>query len=69
VPDEMRAVRTEMLELADRNLARMAGTRSDTYGRHPDYSEIGRLVSTMKLVDQMSETRPVVAKAEELLTW
>lgn len=47
------AMRAEALELAERNLDRMAGRRSDTFARHPDYGEIGRFVSIADLLDAL----------------
>ncbi|MCW2922283.1 MAG: hypothetical protein JWL76_2157 [Thermoleophilia bacterium] len=68
------AVRAEALELADRNLDRMAGARTDTYGRHPDYAEIGRFASIATLLDQIGQLpaakqAPAPTAAAEALTW
>jgi hypothetical protein len=76
VPDELIATRGEMVELADRNLARMAGTRLDTYDHHPDYAEIGRIVATMNLVNRLDppasrieHAARAMTSATETLTW
>ena len=47
-------VRRSTLELLDANIDRMLGRRTDTYSRHPDYAEVGRIVSSAKLVDTLS---------------
>lgn len=54
------AIRAQALELADRNIERMAGTRIDTFGRHPDYAEVGRLVSIAELLE-VATRRPTPA--------
>jgi hypothetical protein len=58
-------VRAEALELAERNLARMDGTRRDTYARHPDYAEVGRFASIATLLHQMRELTAATATAAE----
>ncbi len=76
VADELAAARDEALTLADRNLARIRGERFDTYGRHPDYAEVGRIVATAKLLDQLAPRPAAVddaargaAVAGEQLGW
>jgi hypothetical protein len=65
-------LRTEALELADRNLARMAGERTDTYGRHPDYAEVGRFASIATLLHELrsaAEAAKPAAPVAETLAW
>jgi hypothetical protein len=65
------AIRMQALELADRNLDRMAGRRTDTFSRHPDYAEVGRIVSIAELLEAVTR-RPTAATptpAKEVLTW
>ncbi len=69
---EFEQVRTETLELLDRNIDRMTGMRSDTYGRHPDYAEVGRVVAQLQLLDAVDRQRAATAvarTASETLTW
>ncbi len=67
-------IRAQALELADRNLERMSGTRTDTFSRHPDYAEVGRIVSIAELLDAFAAPRPTTAAAasgaaKDVLTW
>jgi hypothetical protein len=69
----VRGLRDEALELADRNLARMAGERADTYGRHPDYAEVGRFASIANLLHELRSSAEAAAAdaapAGESLAW
>jgi hypothetical protein len=57
-------LRRQAIEIADRNIARMTGARRDTFGRHPDYAEIGRLVSITDLLEALAPSaRPAAANA------
>ena len=69
-------LRDQALEIADRNLARMRGERTDTFGRHPDYAEVGRFVSIADLLDALKPnastahaTSHTASTAAETLTW
>lgn len=72
-------IRSATLELLDRNIDRMLGRRSDTFSRHPDYAEVGRIVASAQLVDTLSGTRAaagpatnastIAGAADELLSW
>jgi hypothetical protein len=75
-------LKDEAIELADRNLARMSGERTDTYGRHPDYAEVGRVASIATLLHEMRKLAAAKAAAAaearatgagagagEVLTW
>jgi hypothetical protein len=64
--DATRALRDQAVELADQNLARMRGERRDTYSRHPDYAEVGRIASIAKLLGAL---KPAAADAVETLSW
>jgi hypothetical protein len=83
--EKLATIRAQALELADRNLDRMSGKRMDTFGRHPDYAEVGRIVSIAELLEAVTR-RPAVAAtpaagagvagaadaagvAKEVLTW
>ena len=48
VADPVAKLREETVELIERNAARIDGSRRDTYGRHPDYAEIGKAVGDMQ---------------------
>ncbi len=52
---ELEALRLEAVELIDRNIDRMLGRRADTYGRHPDYAEVGRVVATVRLLARLAD--------------
>ena len=66
----IRTLRDEAVELADRNLARMAGERTDTYGRHPDYAEVGRFASIANLLHELRLSADDAAKpAGDTLAW
>ncbi len=67
VDEGVAAARDEALELIDRNVGRMSGARSDTYGRHPDYAEIGRIASIARVLDAVD--RPAASGVAETLTW
>lgn len=74
--EKLATIRTQALELADRNLDRMSGKRSDTYARHPDYAEVGRIVSIAELLESVTSRKPVApapvatpGAAGEVLTW
>jgi hypothetical protein len=63
-------LRAQALDIADRNLERIAGTRTDTFGRHPDYAEVGQFVSIAQLLDTLDAAAAPVAKpVGETLTW
>lgn len=75
---KLESIRSTALELAERNLARMSGARTDTYGRHPDYAEIGRFVSASELLgklvpraadDAASAAAATVADAADTIVW
>ncbi|MCW2922282.1 MAG: hypothetical protein JWL76_2156 [Thermoleophilia bacterium] len=81
---KLATIRAQALELADRNLDRMNGKRADTYSRHPDYAEVGRIVSIAELIAAVSskaQPTPVApvspasgvadaaVGAAEVLTW
>ena len=61
VPDDLLPAREEALALAERNLARMDGTRRDTFGRHPDYAEVGRIAATIRLIDALQPAGSTLA--------
>jgi hypothetical protein len=63
------AMRDQALEIADRNLDRIAGRRTDTFGRHPDYAEIGQFVSISDLLDALGSSTSSAAKGAESLSW
>jgi hypothetical protein len=65
VPAPIATLRAETLELMERNTGRIDGTRRDTYGRNPDYAEIGRIRENLALL-QLGGTK---AAAPERLTW
>ena len=83
--EKLATIRAQALELADRNLDRMAGKRMDTFGRHPDYAEVGRIVSIAELLGAITSRQTVAATpaaatgvagaadaagaAKEVLTW
>lgn len=76
MPAAFGSLRTELLELADRNLDRMRGVRHDTFGQHPDYAEIGRITSMLELINRaeaLPKPTPAIATATtarvETLTW
>jgi hypothetical protein len=64
----VRALRDEAVELADRNIARITGERTDTYGRHPDYAEVGRFASIATLLHELRLAKPA-EQAGEVLAW
>jgi hypothetical protein len=68
---ELEQVRAQTLELLDRNLDRMRGVRIDTFGRHPDYAEIGRVAANLHLIDAIQHPPAATAasSAAEQLTW
>ncbi|MCW2922281.1 MAG: hypothetical protein JWL76_2155 [Thermoleophilia bacterium] len=72
---EFEQVRTATLELIDRNLERMSGVRTDTFGRHPDYAEVGRVAAQLQLLDTVDRRTATaaatasVSSARETLTW
>ncbi len=69
--EKIAGIRSQALELADRNLERMSGLRSDTFGTHPDYAEVGRIVSIAELLDAVTPrpATPKPAPASDMLTW
>ena len=70
LPDELEPLRTQALELIDRNTARMDGLRHDTYSYHPDYAEVGRVASLAQVLDAAATTRPApAAGVAETLAW
>jgi hypothetical protein len=72
VQAELEPVRAEALELAERNLDRMRGLRTDTFGQHPDYAEVGRLAATLRLLDSLGSPAPRPAPADaaaQVLRW
>lgn len=65
-------LRDETVDLVERNLGRMDGSRRDTYGRHPDYAEIGRIRANLPLLSLGSAkagSGANVPNAVEQLTW
>lgn len=68
-------LRDDTLTMVNRNVARIDGTRSDTYGNHPDYAEIGRIVANGQLLDAMlrpgatSAARRTAGSTAEHLVW
>jgi hypothetical protein len=69
LPAALEPLRSEMLELADRNLGRMLGLRHDTFGSHPDYAEIGRLTSMLELVNRAETLAASKAVDSSTLVW
>ncbi len=73
--EQLEPLRAQTLELIDRNLARMNGTRTDTYGWHPDYAEVGRVASLARLFDEAaalksgSSATAAATDGVERLTW
>ncbi len=70
----MAEVRDGVLEHIERNLARMDGTRRDTYARHPDYAEVGRASAGVRLLrsadgDAAASAPTQVRIADERLDW
>jgi hypothetical protein len=66
---EFEPLRAQALELADRNLERMSGARTDTFGRHPDYAEVGRLASIAQLLGASESHASAAARPAETLAW
>jgi hypothetical protein len=63
-------LREQTLELIDRNLDRIAGRRRDTFANHPDYAEVGRVVSNVTLLDAMRALSvQKAAPGAERLVW
>jgi hypothetical protein len=71
------AMRDELLATIDRNLDRIRGRRTDTFGRHPDYAEVGRVAENARLLHLLSQATPrpsavapaTVARPAEVLPW
>jgi hypothetical protein len=49
----------------------MRGARTDTFGRHPDYAEVGRLVSIARILDHQvtAQVDDASRAAHGTLTW
>ena len=65
VADPVARLREETVALVERNLARIEGSRRDTYARNPDYAEIGRIRENLPLLGLGSAK----AGQGERLTW
>jgi hypothetical protein len=65
--DRVTRIRQQAIELADANIDRMAGRRTDTFSRHPDYAEVGRIVSIAELLEATRQR--AAAPAADVLTW
>ena len=66
--DVQRAIRADLLELLDRNIARMRRERTDTFYDHPDYAEVGRISAQASLLRSLTAANPA-PKAAEALPW
>lgn len=67
------ALRARSMDLIDRNIARVLGERADTYSRHPDYAEVGRVVSNVELLRTVRSSPgaapPSAGSIAEALSW
>jgi hypothetical protein len=53
--DAVRSIRDETGVLVERNIERIEGLRRDTYARHPDYAEIGRIASSLRAIGRLGQ--------------
>jgi hypothetical protein len=59
--DVQRAMRDDLLELVERNIARTKRERTDTFSNHPDYAEVGRIAENGKLLRALNQAIPAHA--------
>ncbi|MCB0878422.1 MAG: hypothetical protein KDC46_05515 [Thermoleophilia bacterium] len=69
----VRGLAQDAVDLVDRNVTRTSGGGNDGFGVHPEYAELGRVSSAIRLLDRFEGLRAAGPKpsaaGEELLSW
>jgi hypothetical protein len=65
LPREFASTMDDTQALAVKNLGRLGGSVGGGYGAHPDYAELGRIRSNMRLLEQVLEERTAAAAGEQ----